>query len=182
MNLSLPFRQMTNNPLHLNFQTMANNMLFKFRSLPLLVTTIALVGCVSTPVSPLSRPSPEMQGEVIIFRESAFAAGGVSLKVGSGTSVFATLKNSEKVRAMFPAGEHEFFVQARSANPTKIRVTVEQMAPICLRTSANPSTYAKAAVPITLIVTGYHFYLDQVPCPSPDELAKYKDVSVTYQE
>jgi len=161
---------------------MLNTMLFEFRSLPLLVTAVALVGCASTPVSPLVRPSPEMQGEVIVFRESAFAAGGVSLKVGVGASVFANLKNTEKVRAMFPTGEHEFFVQARNANPTKVRVTVERMAPVCLRTSANPSTYGKAAVPIVLIATGYHFYLDQVPCPPQDELAKYKDFSVTYQE
>ena len=166
----------------LNFQTMDSAMSFKLRSLPLLIMVIALAGCASTPISPLTRPSPEMQGEVIIFRESAFAAGGASLKVGTGTSVFATLNNTEKVRAMFPAGEHEFFVQARNGNPTRIRVTVEQMAPVCLRTSANPSAYIKAAVPIILALTGYDFYLDQVACPPPGELAKYKDVSVTYQE
>jgi hypothetical protein len=108
-------------------------------------------------------------------------AGGVALKVGSGASAFANLENSEKVRAMFPAGEHEIFVQARSAEPTKVRITVEKTVPVCLRTSANPNTYAKVVIPITLILTGYHFYLDQVPCPPPAELAKYKDVPVTYQ-
>jgi hypothetical protein len=82
---------------------------------------------------------------------------------------------------MFPAGEQEIFVQARSAEPTKVRITVEKSSPVCLRTSANPNTYAKVVIPVTLILTGYHFYLDQVPCPSPEELAKYKDVSVTYQ-
>jgi len=156
-------------------------MSFHTRLLPSLIAAVALAGCASGPVSPLSRPSPESQGEVIVFRESAFVAGGVALKVGSGASPFANLENSEKVRAMFPAGEHEIFVQARSADPTKVRITVEKSAPVCLRTSANPNTYAKVVIPVTLISTGYHFYLDQVPCPPPDELAKYKDVPVTYQ-
>ncbi len=156
-------------------------MSFQADFLPTLIAAVALAGCASVPVSPLSRPSPESQGEIVVFRESAFAAGGVALKVGSGTTTFAILENSEIVRAMFPVGEHEISVQARSADPSKVRITLEKSARVCLRTSANPNTYAKVVIPVTLMLTGYHFYLDQVPCPSPDELAKYKDVPVTYQ-
>jgi hypothetical protein len=31
------------------------------------------------------------------------------------------------------------------------------------------------------MITGYAFYLDEVPCPSQDELAKYKEVGPSYE-
>lgn len=149
--------------------------------LPILLLAATLVGCASAPVLPLSRPLPETSGEVLIYRESAFAAGGVGLAVGSSGNAFAVLGNAEKVRALLPAGEQEIFVRARSAEPSKQRVKVGAGTTVCLRTSSSPSTYAKVLAPISLIVTGYHFYLDEVPCPIESELVKYKNVLVTYQ-
>lgn len=146
-----------------------------------LLLALTLAGCASAPVRSLSRPQPGAAGEVLVYRESAFAAGAVGLTVGRGENAFAVLSNGEKVRAHLPAGEHEIFVQARSAEPSKVRVSVKPGATICLRTSSSPGTYAKVLVPITLIATGYHFYLDEVPCPAAPELAKYKDVQVTYE-
>jgi hypothetical protein len=154
--------------------------LFTKRAL-IVVVAILTSACASAPVVPLPRPAADAQGEVIVFREPAFAAGGVALSVGSGTRVFASLSNSEKVRAAFPSGEHEIYVQARSAEPTRVRVTVRNGAAVCLRTSSSPSTYAKVVVPIVLMVTGYHFYLDELPCPTAEELSKYKDAPVSYQ-
>ena len=60
-------------------------------------------------------------------------------------------------------------------------LTVRKDGVTCLRTSSSPSTYAKVVVPIVLMVTGYHFYLDEVPCPADEVLAKYKDVEVAYR-
>jgi hypothetical protein len=140
-----------------------------------------LTGCASAPVLPLDRPSADAQGEVIVFRERAFAAGGVGLAVGANNAAFAHIANDEKVRVLLTVGSHEIFVQARSAEPTRLSVNVQKAAPICLRASASPGTYAKVVIPISLIATGYHFYLDEVPCPSAGELARYKDVPVTYK-
>lgn len=147
----------------------------------IVVAAILISACASAPVVPLPRPAADAQGEVIIFRESAFVAGGFAVSVGSGSRAFATLSNSEKVRAAFPTGEHEIYVQARSAEPTRVRVTVRKGATVCLRTSSSPSTYLKVVVPIALMVTGYHFYLDELPCPPAEELSKYKDAPVSYQ-
>jgi len=156
-------------------------MLFQIRFILPLIAILALGACASAPLSPLSRPSPDAQGEVIVFRESAFVAGAVSLTVGSGADAFASIGNSEKVRAMFPTGERDIYVQARSAKPTRLRVVVNKNMPVCLRTSSSPSAYAKVIVPIVFMATGYHFYLDEVPCPPAEELAKYKDVPVAYR-
>ena len=142
---------------------------------------LLLTSCASTPIAPLPRPAADTQGEVIIFREYAFAAGGMGLKVGADDKVFAMLDNNEKVRASFPTGSHEYFVQARSAEATRLRIDIRKGATVCLRTSASSDTYLKVVVPVTLMLTGYHFYLSQIPCPPPEELAKYKDVEVSYQ-
>ncbi len=146
-----------------------------------LAATLLLTSCASTPIVPLSKPAADTQGEVIVFREYAFAAGGMGLKVGAFDNVFAMLDNDEKVRASFPAGSHEFFVQARNAEATRLRIEVRKGTTVCLRASASSDTYLKAAVPVSLMLTGYHFYLSQVPCPPPEELAKYKDVEVRYR-
>jgi hypothetical protein len=150
-------------------------------SINLAIILLFLAGCASNLTFPLTKPSQSQQGDVIVFRESAFAAGGVTLTVGANGKAFANLGNSDKVLALLPAGDHEIFVQARSAEPTRVTISLTAGSLVCLRTSSSPSTYAKVIIPITLIVTGYHFYLDQVPCPPDAELAKYTNVTVTYQ-
>lgn len=140
----------------------------------------SLVACASQPIVAIPKPSPSAQGEILVFRESSFIAGGVSLAVGTDGAAFASLSNSEYAIANLSSGEREIFVQARTAEPTRLQFKLQHGSRICLRTSASPGTFAKAAVPIALIATGYHFYLDKVPCPSAEELAKYKSVPVTY--
>ncbi|MFG6468006.1 hypothetical protein [Roseateles sp. BYS87W] len=150
------------------------------RVLFLSVALAGLAGCAGQPLVALPTPSPEARAEVLVYRESAFIAGGVSLAVGSPGGAFAALSNADYVVAGMAAGVREIFVQARSAEPTRVTVNLQPGARVCLRTSASPSTLAKVLVPVTLIATGYHFYLDEVPCPSADVLANYKRVPVTY--
>lgn len=149
-------------------------------ALVLLLALASLAGCSSLPIVAIPKPSTMSQAEVVIFRESSFIAGGVSLAVGTGNTAFASISNSEYVSANLPAGEQDIFVQARTADPTRVRVTLQQGSRVCLRTSSSSSTLAKVVVPITLIATGYHFYLDEVLCPSAEELSKYKQVHVSY--
>lgn len=117
---------------------------------------------------------------MLVYREFALTAGGVGLAVGTGKSAFAYLSNSEYVVAELNQGEHEIFVQARSAEPSKVRVVLKAGDRVCLRTSASLGTLAKVVIPIALIATGYHFHLDEVPCLPTSELAKYKEVAITY--
>lgn len=83
---------------------------------------------------------------------------------------------------MLPPGQHEIFVRARSAEPTRLQITLSRNAQVCLRTSSSPTTLAKTFVPVSLIVSGYHFYLDEMPCPSDQALDTFKLVPVNYTE
>lgn len=150
------------------------------KSFALLLPFIA--GCASQPISSPSRPPAANQGEVVIYRESSFIAGAVGLRVGVGSDAFASIDNSEYVRVLLAPGQHEIFVRARTADPTRVRISLARDARVCLRTSASPSTLAKIIVPVTLIATGYHFYLDEVPCPGDADLEKLKLVSVNYAQ
>ena len=151
-------------------------------SLPLFAATAFLIcGCASNPTFPLVKPVPDTQSQLIVYRESSFIAGGVGLTVGTNNRAFATVSNGDKVAVMLPAGEHEVYVQARSAEPTKVKIKLTQGSTICMRTSSSSSTLAKLVIPVLLIATGYHFYLDEVPCPSSTELGKYGETPVTYQ-
>ena len=146
----------------------------------LVLALVSLAGCSSQPIVAISKPSPTAQAEVVVFRESSFIAGAVSLAVGTGNVAFASISNSEYVSANLPAGEQDIFVQARTADPTRVHLILQRDSRVCLRTSSSPSTLAKVVIPITLIATGYHFYLDEVPCPSAEEFSKYKQVAVSY--
>lgn len=148
----------------------------------LILALTSLAGCASQPLTAVPKPPSDAQAEVVVFRESSFIAGAVSLAVGTGTSAFATIANSEYVSVSLPTGDQDIFVRARTADPTRIHLTLQPASRVCLRTSASPSTAAKVLVPVSLMASGYHFYLDEVPCPSAEEFAKYKRVFVTYAE
>lgn len=146
--------------------------------LSLLVLTAA---CSSLPVLPLSAPAAANRAEVIIYRVYALNAGGVSLAVGTGTQAFAKLDNTEYVVALVPPGSHPFFVQARNAQPTMLALELKPGDRVCLKTEADLGNLGKMLLPPLLIASGYRFTLEQVPCPSEDEFAKYKQVNVEYR-
>lgn len=89
----------------------------------------------------ISRPSIDLQSEVLFFRESAFIAGGVPLTVGADGAAFAEVRNGHLVRALLAAGEHEIFVQARSAEPTKLQVVARAGSTILDQYTETPVTY-----------------------------------------
>jgi hypothetical protein len=149
--------------------------------LPLSLVVLIAAGCSSLPVVPLSAPDVANRAEVLIYRVYAFNAGGVSLAVGTAGAAFASLKNTEYVLALVSPGSRTFFVQARSADPTTLTLELKPGERACLRTEADPRNLGKVLLPPLLIATGYRFTLEQVPCPSEDELAKYKRVNVEYR-
>ena len=151
----------------------------------LLVLTVAftlLTGCASVPLVQPRMPDASNRAEVVIFRESAFNAGGVGVSFGADEQAFVTLGNSEYASIFIPPGTYKFFVRARSADPTTLSQTLKAGDRRCLRTVADPSNLAKVVIPIVMMASGYGFLLEELPCPSGDQLAKYSRVDVEYQK
>ena len=149
--------------------------------LPPSLVVLFATGCSSLPVVPLPTPDVANRAEVVIYRVYAFNAGGVSLTVGTGGQAFASLDNREYVAAFVPSGGRPFFVQARSADPTTLTLELKPGDRACLKTEADPGNLGKALLPPLLIASGYRFTLEQVPCPSEGEFAKYRRVNVEYR-
>lgn len=147
----------------------------------LLSITVLIAGCSSLPLAPLAAPDVANRAEVVIYRVYAFNAGGVPLAVGTGGQAFASLGTSEYVAAFVPPGSHAFFVQAGSANPATVSVALKSGERACLKTEADPANLGKVLLPPLLMATGYAFTLEQTPCPSEVDLAKYKRVNVEYR-
>lgn len=97
-----------------------------------LVLALVLSACSSTPIVPLQQPDASSRADVTIYRDYAFNAGGVSLAVGVGSSAFAILENSEFVRVELPPGLQEFFVRARNADPTLLKLSLAPGSQTCL--------------------------------------------------
>ena len=140
-----------------------------------------LTACSSMPISRLKHTEPGNRAEVVIYRESSFNAGGVSLALGIDGEAFATLSNSDYAAVYIPPGTYSFFVRARSAEPTTLKLEIKASQRRCMKTAADSENMIKVLVPVAMMVSGYRFTLDEVPCPSNGELAKLSRVTVEYQ-
>lgn len=144
--------------------------------------SLLLAGCANQPITALARPAPDNHGEVVIYRESSFVAGGVPLAVGADSNAFALIENSEYVRAQLTPGKHEIFVRAHSADPTRVNIDISRDGRVCLKAISSKDTLAKTLIPVFLMTSGYHFDLETVPCPSDAALKEYKRVAVNYAQ
>ena len=153
------------------------------KSVSILVLTLLLLpGCASMPLVPPKMPDASNRAEVIVFRESAFNAGGVSVTFGSDEQAFVKLSNAEYASIFLAPGAYVFFVRARNGDPAVLTQTLKTGDRRCLKSVANPINLARAAVPILMMVNGYSFLLEEAPCLSNEELAKYARVNVEYQK
>ena len=157
------------------FRTIASR-----KSLALL--TVWLASCASAPIVKPALPPESARAEVLVFRVSAFSAGGVALSVGVDAAVYAEIRNDEYVSVYVAPGNHAFFVQARSnGEPAAVSHDLKAGERRCLRTTADSMTnLARNVHPGNLMANGYGFALQEVPCPPADMLAKYGRVEVEY--
>jgi hypothetical protein len=149
--------------------------------LPLVVVfAVLLAGCASAPHVKPPLPEASNRSEVVILRDRALNAGGVGLTFGVDEQAYLTLSNGDYASVYVTPGTHRFFVQARSADPAVLSVDLKAGERRCLRTVADVANLGRAVVPLALMTMGYSFLLDEVKCPSNEELAKRPRVDVEY--
>lgn len=155
---------------------------FMSRRASMLLAAASLCGCASMPVEPLARPAPGASAELLVYRVSTFAAGGVTAAVGTAGHAFAHLDNGEYLIAQMTPGEREIFVRARSAAPNTLRMSLRPGERTCVRVVADIGALATALSASTLPSSGYRFQADVVPCPTAAGLAAYKAVQIPYTD
>jgi hypothetical protein len=139
-----------------------------------------LAGCASAPLVKPPLPDASNRSEVIVLRDRALNAGGVGLTFGVDEQAYLTLSNGDYASVYVTPGLHRFFVQARSAEPTVLSVELKPGERRCLRTVADAANLGRAVVPLALMTMGYSFLLDEVKCPSAEQLSKRSRVDVEY--
>lgn len=145
----------------------------------IVVFTTSLTGCSSKPISRLQAPDPSSRAEIVVYRESSFNAGGVPVSFGADGETYATLSNDEYTSIYFRPASYNFFVRARTADPTILKLDLKSAERRCLKTIADPVNLGKVLVPILLMSSGYRFRLEEVKCPEKD-LAKYSFIKIEY--
>lgn len=151
----------------------------------LLILVVCITGCVHGPysVTRLKIPDESNRAEVVVFRgPAALNAGSVLAAFGTADEFYVMLRRREYASLFLPPQTYQFYVRDIGRAPS-IAVTVNLKANDrrCLKVSASSANFAKALVPIILMATGYSFYLEEVNCPSHEELENYSRVDVEYE-
>ncbi len=148
----------------------------------MLLAPAFLWGCMSMPVEPLARPAGGTSAELLVYRVSSFAAGGVTAAVGTAGQAFAHLDNGEYLIAQMAPGERDIFIRARSAAPNTLRLSLRPGERVCVRVVADIGALATSMSTSSLTSTGYRFQAHVVHCPTAAGLAAYAPVQIRYAD
>lgn len=159
----------------------------------ILLLQVLAVGC-TTPakLTPLKVSDETQRSEVIVYRESALNWYGWNLVFGADGEDYVTLRNADYAQLYLSPKTYQFFARSEyPARPYVLTATLNANDRKCMRAYANPSNPVKAVLGGTIILApvglawlfmGNDFLLEEVTCPSPEELAKYTKVEVQYRE
>jgi hypothetical protein len=139
-------------------------------------------GC--TPVKPtkLETPPAAERADVLVYRESAFNAGGIGMVFGANKVDFLEMGNNTYVEIPLRAGEYELFVRSTQADqPYVLKTALAPADKKCFRAYANPSNIGKAVLLPFAYYMGHTFLLDEVACPAAEALANYTRKEAQYQ-
>jgi len=140
-----------------------------------------LASCTPARLSRLQLPDESQRSEVLVYREPAFNAGGVSMVFGAEGKDYVSLWNGEYALMYFLPGAYNFFVRSNQADqPFFLPVSLSTNDKKCIKAYPTPANIGKVLLPFI-----YHFsntfLLEEVSCLSEGELSKYSAVSVEHE-
>jgi len=162
----------------------------------ILLLQVLAVGCTPTParLTPLKVSDETQRSEVIVYRESAFNWATRKLVFGADGEDYVTLRNADYAQLYLSPKMYQFFVRSEYADrPYVLTATLNANDRKCMKAYANPANWGTLpqvvdfVLPLPLVGTwvtfaGNRFLLEEVTCPSPEDLAKYSKVEVQYRE
>jgi len=133
---------------------------------------VIAVGCSPMRAMKLETPPATERADVLVYRESAFNAGGITMVFGADKADLLELGNNTYVEIPLRAGEHELFVRSTQADqPFALKTSLAPADRKCFRGYPNPSNIGKAILLPMAYLMGNTFLLEEVACPAPEVLA-----------
>lgn len=112
----------------------------------MIIPVFFLTGCTTLSKDVILVTESSEAATVVIYRESAFQAGAVSLLVGKDNKYFAALRNNSYTSFQIDPGTHILQAKADGAPASSIEITPAKNETICLAGKPNPKMLG-AAVP-----------------------------------
>ncbi|RUO18512.1 hypothetical protein CWE08_11385 [Aliidiomarina iranensis] len=142
--------------------------------LPLIVFT----GCTSISTdAQLVTNTNKGTASILVYRESAFQAGGVSLFVGKDDEYFMELRNNQYAQVEIDAGKHLIQAKASGSPPSSIDIELEENKTVCLAGKPNPEMAGAMLIPFVANMVPT-FTLEKVSCPSAEKLEELTRISL----
>jgi len=144
-----------------------------------LLAGIALSGCtsLSNNVNLVTKSSSET-AILLVYRQSAFQAGAVSLYVGKSGEYFIELRNNQYAEVNIDAGAYIIQAKASGAPASEIAIKLSSNEKVYLASEHNPEMLGAIAIPIiaNMVPT---FILKKVECPNKNQLAGYSEAKTS---
>lgn len=158
--------------------------MYRLCTTAMVVTTIA--GCYGPPLVPSPPSTAANRTEVVFVRPEAANAAMLPIAIGFDKGTLVVLRNAEYALVALPASRYKFFVQVQTTplhglppETTHLELQIAPAERTCIMALADPQNALRAAVPGLYIVMGPRFSLQTAPCPSPSDLARYRQVTVS---
>jgi hypothetical protein len=153
---------------------------FRIRVLVVALFTASLLACAVAPsTSPLLTPEPTNRAEVLVLRPFLFAGAGVPLTFGfgEGTESFVSLKTSEYVVASVSASVSTIAIRIPQPERHVFKLNLTPGHRTCLSVGQTGSL----GLPAPFLLGHVSHILEEIPCPSSEALAKYRQVTIEYR-
>ncbi len=149
----------------------------------LVVSSLLAGACTPANLTRLRMPVESQRAEVLIYRESSVLASLGGLIFGANRQDYVILSNGSYAQIYLSPNTYEFFVRSTGADqPYVLGITLSANTRKCLKGYPNPSNILKSLLFIPAYYMGNTFLLEEVACPSSEELPKYSKVAVQYVE
>jgi hypothetical protein len=143
---------------------------------------VMAIGCTPARIATLEPPPEAERSEVLVYRGSAFNAGGMTAIFGVDRNDYLKLGTDTYAELRLVPKTYEFFVRTNEADrPFRLTIELKQNDRRCLEAYPNPKNLMKVPLFFVGYWLGNTFLLKEVDCPKSDELASYVQVVPEYE-
>ncbi|WP_339676512.1 hypothetical protein [uncultured Zhongshania sp.] len=144
----------------------------------LILSLVALSGCTTLSKDYVLVTEGNDTSQLLVYRESSYQAGAVSLYVGEGDKYFLKLRNDQYSVIEINSGNHILQAKADASPASILEITLPPGETKCVASKPNQEMLGAVMIPIIANMVP-SFLLEEKACPTPEILAGMENVSGT---